>query len=100
MVLSKARRERVRRRVLLAMSRFEPHVVAVKARLRRSPTSLSGEDVCCRVEARLRSGLRLEAEATDDQVEAAVSGCAVRLQLLVTAALDGDAPRPRLATRR
>jgi len=99
-VLSKARREGVRRRVLLALSRFDRHVVAVKARLDRTPTSLGGADARCRVEARLRSGQRLAAEAVDDQLEAAVSYASVRLQLLVTATLDGDAPRPRLATRR
>jgi ribosome-associated translation inhibitor RaiA len=100
MLITKARRERVRRRVLLAMSRFDHHVVAVRARLGRSRTSLGGVDVRCRVGARLRSGLRLEAEAIDGQVEAAVGRCSTRLALLVGAALDGDAPRPRHAGRR
>lgn len=100
MVLSKARRERVRRRVLLALSRFDHHVVVVKARLDRAPTSLGGADARFRVEARLRSGLRLAAEAIDGEVEGAVGRCSVRLGLLLAAALDGDAPRPRLVPRR
>jgi ribosome-associated translation inhibitor RaiA len=100
LVITKARRERVRRRVLLAMSRFDHHVVAVTARLGRSRTSLGGVDVRCRVGARLRSGVRLEAEAIDGQVEAAVGRCSTRLALLVAAALDGDLPRLRLSGRR
>ena len=99
MALSKARRERVRRRVLLAISRFDHHVVAVSARLDRFRTALGGVEVRCRTGARLRSGQRLESEAIDGQVEAAVGRCSVRLALLVAAALDGDAPRPRLASR-
>lgn len=85
--------------MLLALSRFD-HLVTVKARLDRAPTSLGGADVRCRVDARLRSGKRIAAEAIDGQVEAAVSRCSVRLGLLVAAALDGDAPRPRLVARR
>ena len=96
MTLSKARREKVRRRVLLAISRFDHHVVAVKARIGRSRTTLGGVDMSCRVGARLRSGLKLEAEAIDGQVEAAVGRCAVRLALRVAAALDGDASRQRV----
>lgn len=99
MTLSKARRERVRRRVLLAISRFDD-VAAVRARISRSRTALGGVDVHCRAGARLRSGLKLEAEAIDGQVEAAVGRCAVRLALLVAAALDGDASRQRVPGRR
>ncbi len=100
MTLSKARRERVRRRVLLSISRFDHHVVAVRARIGRSRTALGGVDVHCRAGARLRSGLTLEAEAIDGQVEAAVGRCAVRLALLVASALDGDASRQRPPGRR
>jgi hypothetical protein len=100
MTLSKARRERVRRRVLLAISRFDHHVVAVRARIGRSRTALGGVDVHCRAGVQLRSGLKLETEAIDGQVEAAVGRCSVRLALLVAAALDGDAARLRHSSRR
>jgi ribosome-associated translation inhibitor RaiA len=96
MAMTKARRDRVRRRVLLAMSRFDRHVLSLRARLGRSRTSLGGTDVHCRVGARLRSGRKLEAEAIDGQVEAAVGRCSTRLALLIAAALDGDTPRSRL----
>ena len=94
-VLTKARRADVRRLLLLAMSRFDREVKGVKARLSESSNPLGGVDQRCRMQARLHSGLVLDAEAIDGQVEAAVGRSATRLRLLVSAALDGSAMRPR-----
>jgi hypothetical protein len=64
--LTKARRGEVRRRVLLAMSRFGREVHSVRAHL---------------------------AEAVGGQIDATVGRSATRLALLVTAALDPTAAR-------
>lgn len=93
--LTQARRDRVRRRVLIAMSRFERHVRDVRARISRSRNPLGGLDVRCRVRARLQSGAMLQAEAIDGQIESAVGRAAARLALLVAAVLDGGPARPR-----
>jgi len=53
LVLTKVLRVEVRRRVLLAMSRFGPEVQGVTARLAESHTPLGGVDQRCRLRARL-----------------------------------------------
>jgi hypothetical protein len=100
-VLTTAQRGRVRRCVLLAMSRFGPEVQGVTARLTESPNPLGGVDQRCRVRARLQSGLVLRAEALNGLIETAASRSVARLALRVAAALDGhgDRPRPAPATR-
>jgi hypothetical protein len=94
--LTKAERERARRRVLLALSRFEGDLFAVRARLGSSPNPLLGEsEVLCRMRALLRGGLVLEAEAIDDASDGAVARAANRVALLAQAALEDDAPDSR-----
>jgi len=75
------------------MSRFGQEVHGVRARLCESHNPLGGVDQCCRIRARLRSGLVLRAEAINGQIETAVGRSAARLALHVAAALDGDAGR-------
>jgi putative sigma-54 modulation protein len=101
-VLTTAVRGEARRRVLLALSRFGPGVQGVTIRLAESQNPLGGIDRRCRVRARLRSGLRLQAEAVNGELQEALGRSVARLARLVTAALDGDgwhgptaAPRPR-----
>jgi hypothetical protein len=93
LVLTKDLRVEVRRRVLLAMSRFGQEVHGVTARLGESHNPLGGVDQCCRIRARLRSGLVVRAEAINGQIETAVGRSAARLALHVAAALDGGAGR-------
>ena len=92
-VLTKALRGEVRRRVLLAMSRFGPEVHGVTARLAEAPNPLGGVDQRCRVEARLHSGLVLRAEAMNGRIEAAVSRSTSRLAVRVAEALDDHGHR-------
>jgi ribosome-associated translation inhibitor RaiA len=101
LVLTKALRGEVRRRVLLAMSRFGREVHGVTARLGESHNPLGGVDQRCRVRARLQSGLVLRAEAINGHIETAVGRSTTRLALLVAAALDGgaDPRRPALPLR-
>lgn len=89
--LTEARRSDVRRRVLLAMSRFGREVRGVRAHLAEAHNPLGGVDQHCRVRARLHSGLVLRAEAIGGQIETTVGRSATRLALLVAAALDGGA---------
>jgi hypothetical protein len=101
LALTKALRGDVRRRVLLAMSRFGREVHGVAAHLGESHNPLGGLDQRCRMRARLQSGLVLRAEAVNGQIETAVGRCAGRLALHVAAALDAGVggPRPALALR-
>jgi len=92
-VLTKALRGDVRRRVLLAMSRFGREVQRVTARLTESENPLGGVDQRCRVRAHLPSGLVLRAEAMNGRIEAAVGRSASRLALRVAETLDGDGRR-------
>ena len=92
-VLTKALRGDVRRRVLLAMSRFGREVRRVTARLTESQNPLGGVDQRCRFRAHLHSGLVLRAEAMNGRIEAAVGRSASRLALRVAEALDGDGRR-------
>jgi ribosome-associated translation inhibitor RaiA len=104
LVLTSALRAEVRRRVLLAVSRFGREVHGVTARLRESPNRLGGVDQRCRFRARLQSGLVLRAEAINGRIETAVGRSAAHLALLVAEALDdGDGrwpPPPALRRRR
>jgi hypothetical protein len=103
-VLTKALRGEVRRRVLLAMSRFGPEVHGVTARLAVVHNGLGGVDQRCRVRVRLHSGLVLRAEAMNGLIGTAVGRSVAHLALLVGAALDdGDGrhrPAPGLRRRR
>jgi hypothetical protein len=103
LVLTKALRVEVRRRVLLAMSRFGREVQGVTARLAESHNPLGGLDQRCRVRAVLRSGLVLHAEAINGELETAVGRSAARLGRLVAAELDGGdgrtPPTPTLRPR-
>ncbi|MGD8896963.1 MAG: hypothetical protein PVJ73_13080 [Acidobacteriota bacterium] len=89
LVLTKVLRVEVRRRVLLAMSRFGPEVRGVTARLAESHTTLGGVDQRCRLQARLRSGHVLRAEAVNGALTTAIGRSAARLARLVGATLDG-----------
>ena len=89
LVLTKALRGEVRRRVLLAMSRFGREVRGVTAHLAEPPNPLGGVDQQCQVRVRLESGLELRAEAIGDPIGTAVARAATRLALLVAAALEG-----------
>jgi hypothetical protein len=102
LVLTKPLRAEVRRRVLLAMSRFGQEILGVTARLGASRNPLGGIDQRCRMRARLQSGLVLRAEAVNGRIETAVGRSASRLALHVAAALDGGLgdPRPPPAVRR
>jgi hypothetical protein len=96
--LTKTLRGDVRRRVLLAMSRFGPEVHGVSARLAAAQNPLGGVDQRCRVRARLHSGLVLHAEAMNGLIETAVGRSLAHLALLVGAALEDGDGRPRPAT--
>jgi hypothetical protein len=94
LVLTKPLRADVRRRVLLAMSRFGQEVHGVTARLGESPNPLGGVDPWCRMRARLHSGVVLRAEAINGRMDSAVGRSAARLALHVAAALDDGGRRP------
>ncbi|HUL80414.1 MAG TPA: hypothetical protein VL691_24345 [Vicinamibacteria bacterium] len=91
LILTKHRRGGLRRRVLLALSRFGREVHGVTVRLDESRNPLGGVDQRCRVRARLQSGLVLRAEAINGRIETAAGRSAARLALLVAAAIDGGA---------
>jgi hypothetical protein len=81
--------------MLLTMSRFGREVQGVTARLGESSSPLGGVDRRCWVQARMRSGLVLRAEAIDGEIETAAGRSAARLARLVAAALDDGAGRRR-----
>jgi hypothetical protein len=89
LALTKALRVDARRRVLLSVSRFGPGIQGVTIRLTESENALGGVDRRCRVRARLRSGLLLQAEAVNGAIEEAIGRSAARLARLVGVALDG-----------
>jgi hypothetical protein len=89
LILTKALRIEARRRVLLAMSRFGPGIQGVTIRLAESENALGGVDRRCRLRARLRSGLRLQAEAVNGELGEAMGRSAARLARLVGVVLDG-----------
>jgi ribosome-associated translation inhibitor RaiA len=89
LVLTDAVKVDVRRRVLLAMSRFGQEIKDVAVRLAESRNPLGGVDRRCRLQARLGSGPVLRAEAVNGELETAVGRSASRLARLVTVELDG-----------
>lgn len=93
LVLTRALRGDVRRRVLLAMSRFGQEIHHVTARLTESQNPLGGVDQRCRVRACLHSGLVLRAEAMNGRIEAAVGRSTSRLARRVAEVLDGHGRR-------
>jgi hypothetical protein len=95
LVLTKALRDDVRRRVLLAMSRFGPEVHDVSARLGESRNPLGGVDQSCRLRVTLLSGLVLRTEALNGQIEHAVGRSLNRLALLVAESLDHGSANAR-----
>jgi ribosome-associated translation inhibitor RaiA len=98
LVVTKALRDDVRRRLLLSMSRFGREVDSVAARLAESHNPLGGVDQSCRIRARLRRGPVLRSEAINGEIETAVGRSAARLALRVAEALDGHGGRrPLLA---
>lgn len=106
--LSEALRDRVVRRVLLALSRFGTQVTKVSVRLAEPANPLGGVDQRCRMRAWLHGRDGIHAEAINDGFEAAVSRAAAQLAKRVDSALDrgasdiADAPSrtPRRPTRR
>ena len=97
--ITKACRGRVRRRVLLELSRFGPSVERAVVHLTESHHPLGGSDQSCRIRARLKSGRVLQAEALDGQPEGAASRSALRLALLVAATCSDGATYPGTALR-
>jgi ribosome-associated translation inhibitor RaiA len=89
LVLTDAVKVEVRRRVLLAMSRFGQEIKGVGVRLAESRNPLGGVDRRCRLRARLGSGNVLRAEAVNGELETAVGRSATRLARLVAVELDG-----------
>ena len=86
---------RVSTRVLLALSRFGPHLRRVTVRLAEGPKLLGGVDRHCRMRAWLQPPAQVFAEAIDGTVEAAVARAAEQLAkriagvLLVGRPIDG-----------
>ena len=108
--LTEVLREKVVRRVLLAVSRFGPQVRKVKVCLAEPVNPLGGVDQQCRMRARLQEGDDIHAEAIDGGFESAVARAAAQLaQRMDTAthragdgaiAPPGAQHRPPLRSRR
>jgi sigma 54 modulation/S30EA-like ribosomal protein len=96
--LSDVLRERLTRRVLLALSRFGPRLRKVTVRLAEPANPLGGVDRRCRIRAWLQDSDDIHAEAIQDGFEAAVARAAARLAKRVDSALEdgtnGGADRP------
>ncbi len=89
--LSRAQREKVVRRVLLALSRFGPQVRKVTVRLAEPVNPLGGVDQRCRMRVWLQESDGIHAEAINGGMETAVARAAARLAKRVASALDGGA---------
>jgi hypothetical protein len=89
--LSVAQKERVVRRVLLALSRFGPHIHKVSVRVAELANPLGGLDRRCRMRAWLQAqeGNGIRVEVINGRVEAAVGRAATRLAARVACILDG-----------
>jgi hypothetical protein len=89
--LSVSQRQRVVRRVLLALSRFGPHIHKVSVRVAELANPLGGLDRRCRMRAWLlaQDGNGIRVEVINGRVEAAVGRAATRLAARVAYALDG-----------
>jgi hypothetical protein len=94
LVLTDVVEDEVRRRVLLAVSRFGKEVKGVTVRLTVAKNPLGGVDRRCRLRARLTAGKALSAEAVNGALLTAVGRSAARLARLVAAEFDGSAGRP------
>jgi len=92
--LTKACRARVRRHVLLQLSRFGSSVQRAAVHLTESRHPLGGSDQSCRIRAKLQSGRVLQAEAVDGKPEGAAGRSALRLALLVAASCGDGVSRP------
>jgi ribosome-associated translation inhibitor RaiA len=93
-VVTEALKVEVRRRVLLALSRFGQEVRDVTVRLAEPRNPLGGVDQRCRLRAVLSSGPVLRAEAVNGELETALGRSAGRLARLVAEELDGGDGRP------
>lgn len=93
--LSEALRERVERRVLLALSRFGPRVLRITVRLAEPVNALGGIDQRCRMRAWLTEGEGIQAEALNGGIEAVVTRAAAQIAKRVDSALIGGRTRSR-----
>ena len=80
----------MKRRVLLALSRFGQEVKGVTVRLTVAKNPLGGVDRRCRLRARLSAGTARSTEAVNGAVLTAVGRSSARLARLVAAELDGS----------
>jgi hypothetical protein len=87
--LSAAQKERLVRRVLLALSRFGPRVHKVSVRVAELTNPLGGVDRRCRMRAWLQPGDGIGVEVINGRVETAVGRAATRLAARVACVLDG-----------
>ena len=94
LVLTDIVEDEVRRRVLLAVSRFGKEVKGVTVRLTVAKNPLGGVDRRCRLRARLTAGKALSTEAVNGGLLTAVGRSSTRLARLVAAELDGSDGRP------
>ena len=81
--------------MLLELSRFGPELERAAVHLAESKNPLGGADPSCRIRARSYSGLVLQAEAVDGELEAAAGRAAVRLALLAEASFGDGVSRRR-----
>jgi hypothetical protein len=93
--VSAVQRERLVRRVLLALSRYGPRVRRVTVRLAEPKNPLGGVDQRCRIRALLQDGDGTQAddvrtEAIDGSFEEAVVRASAQLAKRLGTVLDGD----------
>ena len=86
--LSAAQKTRLRRRVLLTLSRFGPRVHKVSVRVAEVTGPLGGLDRRCRMRAWLKAGDGIGVEVINGRIEAAVARAATRLAARVAFVLD------------
>jgi hypothetical protein len=94
LVLTDGIKVEVRRRVLLALSRFGQEVQGVAVRLTVAKNPLGGVDRRSHLQARLSAGKPISAEAVNGELLTAVGRSSARLARLVAAELDGSDGRP------
>jgi hypothetical protein len=86
--ISELLRGKVKRRVLLALSRFGPRIRKVTVCLAEPANPLGGVDQLCRMRASLRDSDDIHAEALNGGIETAVARAAAQLAKRVDSALD------------
>jgi len=96
--VSALQRERLVRRVLLALSRYGPRVRRVTVRLAEPVNPLGGVDQRCRIRAWLQDGdgihaNDIHAEAIDGSFEEAAVRASAQLAKRLGTVLDGDGNR-------